>query len=97
MLPRQHDGLPRAFRRLLASNKELRVHCKHLQRQLVQIKDAPSEKHASLDNQLRLQCRHLQRELVQIKDALSESRASLDERNEQIQCLLVKRSAAKKE
>jgi septal ring factor EnvC (AmiA/AmiB activator) len=89
--------LPRAFRRLLASNKELRVHCKHLQRELLQTKDALSEEQASLDNQLRLQCRHLQRQLVQTKNALSQSRASLDERNEQMLQLHKKTSAARTE
>lgn len=67
-LSRQLDAVPSALCSLLVSNKQLRLHCKHLQR-----------------------------ELVQIKDALSESRTSLDERNKQIQCLHVKRSAAKKE
>ena len=67
-LSRQLDAVPSAFVRLVASDKQLRVHCKRLQH-----------------------------ELGQTQDALSERRASLDERNGQMQRLLEKRSAAKKE
>ena len=67
-LPRQLDGLPRAFGRLLASNKQLRLHCRHLQRELVQMKDALSKSQASLDKRNEQMLRlHLERTAAQTK------------------------------
>jgi hypothetical protein len=45
----QLDAVPSAFSRLVVSNKQFKFHCKRLQHELAQSKDALSKSQASLD------------------------------------------------